>query len=147
MPCSIYHYFDLFFKLNLDNTSATISSMSYCSTVIIMFSEMLILCVYSFVIKWYAFEFLVVCIGKYGDIPRIPEFPHNKGPQAFQGQVLHSLDYCKLDKKAASELLKDKKVVVVGYKKSALDLAVECAEANQGNIAQNLYVHIQFYII
>lgn len=83
-------------------------------------------------IQWFAFEFLVVCIGKYGDIPRIPELPHNKGPQVFQGQVLHALDYCKLENDAASELLKDKKVVVIGYKKSALDLAVECAEANQG---------------
>ncbi|XP_022756406.1 probable flavin-containing monooxygenase 1 [Durio zibethinus] len=83
-------------------------------------------------LKWYAFEFVVVCIGKYGDIPKIPIFPHNKGPEMFQGKLLHSLDYCKLDKDAASQLLKGKKVVVVGYKKSAIDLAVECAEANQG---------------
>ncbi|KAM1361540.1 hypothetical protein EV2_027423 [Malus domestica] len=83
-------------------------------------------------IQWYAFEFIVVCIGKYGDTPQIPEFPLNKGPEVFQGQALHTLDYCKLDKDAASELLKDKEVVVVGYKKSAIDLAVECAEANQG---------------
>lgn len=87
----------------------------------------------------------MVCIGKYGDIPRIPELPHNKGPQVFQGQVLHALDYCKLENDAASELLKDKKVVVIGYKKSALDLAVECAEANQGKyificMAQHLYM-------
>ncbi|XVE97850.1 hypothetical protein REPUB_Repub03eG0054400 [Reevesia pubescens] len=83
-------------------------------------------------LKWYAFEFVVVCIGKYGDIPKIPVFPQNKGPEMFEGKVLHSLDYCKLDKDAASQLLKGKKVVVVGYKKSAIDLAVECAEANQG---------------
>ena len=83
--------------------------------------------------QWYAFEFVVVCIGKYGDIPKIPTFPHNKGPEMFQGKLLHSIDYCKLDKDAASQLLKGKKVVVVGYKKSAIDLAVECAEANQGN--------------
>ncbi|TYH15382.1 hypothetical protein ES288_A05G037400v1 [Gossypium darwinii] len=55
-------------------------------------------------LQLYAFEFVVVCIGKYGDIPKIPSFPHNKG----------------------------KKVAVIGYKKSAIDLAVECAEANQG---------------
>ncbi|XP_021277052.1 probable flavin-containing monooxygenase 1 [Herrania umbratica] len=83
-------------------------------------------------LKWYAFEFLVVCIGKYGDIPKIPSFPSDKGPEMFQGKVLHSIDYCKLDKEATSQLLKGKKVVVVGYKKSAIDLAVECAEANQG---------------
>lgn len=83
-------------------------------------------------IQWYGFEFLVVCTGKYGDVPIIPAFPNNKGPEVFEGQVLHSIDYCKLDKGAASQLLKDKKVAVVGFKKSAIDLAKECAESNQG---------------
>ncbi|XP_041006840.1 probable flavin-containing monooxygenase 1 [Juglans microcarpa x Juglans regia] len=83
-------------------------------------------------VQWYAFEFIVVCIGKYGDIPKIPEFPRNKGPEIFQGRVLHSIDYCKLDKESTSTLLGGKKVAVIGYKKSAIDLALECAEANQG---------------
>ena len=74
----------------------------------------------------------MICTGKYGDVPIIPQFPHNKGPEVFKGQVLHSLDYCKLDEENSVQLLKDKKVVVVGYKKSAIDLAVECAKANQG---------------
>nr|XP_028962328.1 probable flavin-containing monooxygenase 1 [Malus domestica] len=82
-------------------------------------------------IQWYAFEFIVVCIGKYGDIPRMPNFPRNKGQEVFQGKVLHSMDYSKLDQQAARELLKGKKVAVIGYKKSAIDMAVECAEANQ----------------
>ncbi|KAJ8767377.1 hypothetical protein K2173_017421 [Erythroxylum novogranatense] len=84
------------------------------------------------IIEWYAFEFLVVCIGKYGDVPKIPILPRNKGPEVFKGKVLHSLDYSKLDKDGASELLQGKKVVVVGFRKSAIDLALECAEANQG---------------
>lgn len=83
-------------------------------------------------VQWYAFEFLVVCIGKYGDLPRMPVFPPHQGEEAFLGKVLHALDYAKLDKDAAHKLLKGKKVAVVGYKKSALDLAVECATANQG---------------
>ncbi|KAK8545270.1 hypothetical protein V6N13_066556 [Hibiscus sabdariffa] len=83
-------------------------------------------------LKWYAFEFVVVCIGKYGDIPQIPKFPNNKGPEIFEGKVLHNIDYCKLNKDAASQLLQGKKVVVVGFKKSAIDLALECAQANQG---------------
>ncbi|KAL6974649.1 monooxygenase [Sarracenia purpurea var. burkii] len=83
-------------------------------------------------VQWYAFEYLVICTGKYGDVPKIPEFADNKGPEMFGGQVLHTLDYCKLDKEAATQLLKGKKVVVIGYKKSAIDLALECAEANQG---------------
>ena len=82
--------------------------------------------------QWYSFEFLVVCTGKYGDVPKIPEFPHNKGPEIFQGKVLHALDYCKLDEEASTQLFGGKKVVVVGYKKSAIDLALECAQANQG---------------
>ncbi|XP_059636157.1 probable flavin-containing monooxygenase 1 [Cornus florida] len=83
-------------------------------------------------IQWYTFEFLVVCTGKYGDVPKGPVFPQKKGPEIYGGKVLHTLDYCKLDKEASTQLLKGKKVVVVGYKKSAIDLAVECAEANQG---------------
>ncbi|KAL8093833.1 putative flavin-containing monooxygenase 1 [Apium graveolens] len=83
-------------------------------------------------IQLYEFEFIVVCTGKYGDIPKIPSFPQNKGPEVFKGKVMHSVEYSKLDEEASVDLLKDNKVVVVGYKKSAIDLAVECAEANQG---------------
>ncbi|KAK2449959.1 putative flavin-containing monooxygenase [Trifolium repens] len=83
-------------------------------------------------IQRYHFEFVVVCTGKYGDIPLMPTFPRNKGPDVFNGKVLHTIDYCKLDKEATSDLVKGKKTVVVGYKKSAIDLAMECAQANQG---------------
>lgn len=83
-------------------------------------------------IQWYGFELLVMCIGKFGDIPRMPTFPANKGEEIFGGKVLHSMDYSKLDKEAATELLEGKKVAIIGYRKSAIDLAVECAEANQG---------------
>ncbi|KAL0755157.1 hypothetical protein Bca101_092825 [Brassica carinata] len=37
-------------------------------------------------IQWYAFEFVVVCTGKYGDVPRIPTFPEKKGPEIFKGK-------------------------------------------------------------
>ena len=90
--------------------------------------------------QWYALEFLVVCIGKYGDIARRPTFPENKGQEMFHGKVLHSLDYSKLNKDAARSLLKGKKVAVVGYKKSAIDLCMECAEANHG-----IYIYIYIY--
>ncbi|KDP34002.1 hypothetical protein JCGZ_07573 [Jatropha curcas] len=83
-------------------------------------------------VQWYAIEFLVICIGKYGDVARMPVFPANKGENAFRGKVLHTMDYCKLDEDGARELLQGKKVAIVGYKKSAIDLAVECAKANQG---------------
>nr|CAD1838047.1 unnamed protein product [Ananas comosus var. bracteatus] len=68
-------------------------------------------------------------------IRRSPEdagFSVGRGPEIFQGKVMHTLDYCKLDEEATKELMRGKKVVILGYKKSAIDLAVECAEANQG---------------
>ncbi|KAK9075772.1 hypothetical protein SSX86_004101 [Deinandra increscens subsp. villosa] len=84
-------------------------------------------------IQWYSFEFIVVCMGKYGDVPIIPKYGKNKGPEVFKGKVMHSQEYSKLkDDQSSRQLLKGKKVVVVGYKKSAIDLAVECAQANQG---------------
>ena len=82
--------------------------------------------------QWHAFEFVVVCTGKFGDVPRIPTFPANKGPELFKGKVMHSMDYCKLNKEEASHLLRGKKVAVIGYKKSAIDLALESALANHG---------------
>ena len=85
-----------------------------------------------FVTQYYQFEFVVMCAGKYGDVPRMPVFPPGKGPEVFRGQVMHSLDYCKLSEEETVELMRGKKVVVVGYKKSAIDLALECAQANQG---------------
>eukprot|EP00253_Pinus_taeda_P023641 PITA_23641 len=82
--------------------------------------------------EWHHFEFLILCIGRYGDVPKIPSLPPGKGPEVFQGKVLHTLDYSALDEKSADELIKGKKIVVIGIRKSAMDLAVECAEANQG---------------
>ncbi|KAE8675321.1 putative flavin-containing monooxygenase 1 [Hibiscus syriacus] len=75
-------------------------------------------------------------IGQIRDIPRMPSFPPNKGREIYGGKVMHTIEYSKLDKEAARELLKGKKVAVVGYKKSAIDLATECAEANEGSDGQ-----------
>ncbi|XP_073279059.1 probable flavin-containing monooxygenase 1 [Primulina huaijiensis] len=83
-------------------------------------------------IQWRTFECVVICAGKYGDIPMIPKFPQNKGPEVFKGKVLHTLDYCKMNQEETTQLLKGKKVVIFGYKKSAIDLAYECALENQG---------------
>jgi len=91
--------------------------------------------------QWHAFEYVVVCAGKYGDVPRTPTFPVKKGPEIFKGKVLHSMDYSKLQKEKASQLLHGKKVAVIGFKKSAIDLALESALANQGII----YIYIFFF--
>ncbi|MCO5558237.1 hypothetical protein L7F22_011816 [Adiantum nelumboides] len=73
-------------------------------------------------------EFLVLCVGHFGDVPRLPRYNYNT--EDFRGQVLHSMDYGKLDDKAAQALLTGKRVVVVGLRKSALDVAMEAAVAN-----------------
>ncbi|GLJ36044.1 hypothetical protein SUGI_0723180 [Cryptomeria japonica] len=83
-------------------------------------------------IEWYHFDFLILCIGKYGGLPKIPLFPPKKGSEVFQGKVLHTMDYSALNEKEAYEMIKGKRIVIIGYQKSAIDFAVECAEANQG---------------
>nr|GMC50068.1 probable flavin-containing monooxygenase 1 [Ipomoea batatas]GMC50069.1 probable flavin-containing monooxygenase 1 [Ipomoea batatas]GMC53943.1 probable flavin-containing monooxygenase 1 [Ipomoea batatas] len=62
--------------------------------------------------------------GEYGSL--LPGHPvWEVAVQTNQSETLQ------LDKEESTHLLKGKKVVVFGYKKSAIDLAVECAEANQ----------------
>ncbi|MCO5583889.1 hypothetical protein L7F22_037805 [Adiantum nelumboides] len=83
-------------------------------------------------LEWLFCDFLVLCIGRYGDIPKLPTYPPSKGPEIFQGKVLHSMEYAKLDDGAARDLLQDKRVVVIGMMKSALHVAMKASNANQG---------------
>ncbi|KAL6011902.1 hypothetical protein ACLOJK_002368 [Asimina triloba] len=80
--------------------------------------------------KVYQVEFAILCMGRFSDVPNVPRFAAGKGPEAFNGQVIHAKDYSEMDNASASQFIGGKRVTVVGSSKSALDIAAECAAAN-----------------
>ncbi len=64
------------------------------------------------------FDLVVVCLGLYSQVPHIPGYP---GQERFRGEILH------ISELATREMLKGKKVAVVGFGKSATDAALESA--------------------
>jgi len=71
------------------------------------------------------FDFVVVATGLYSN----PYTPTYSGKDEFQGQALHSSEY------KSPQQIKEKKVVVIGFGKSALDIATDATQyANQVNL-------------
>ena len=68
----------------------------------------------------YEFDLVVICIGLYSNIPNIPEYPDK---DKFLGEVIHNSSL------KSEDQLRNKRVAVVGYGKSATDAALEAANA------------------
>ncbi|KAG5242746.1 flavin-containing monooxygenase [Salix suchowensis] len=81
-------------------------------------------------IQVYHAEFVVLCVGQFSGLPNIPGFLPNQGPEVLKGKVMHSEDFSALDNLTAAELIKTKRVTIVGSHKTAADIAAECAKAN-----------------
>ncbi|OWM72861.1 hypothetical protein CDL15_Pgr021167 [Punica granatum] len=75
-------------------------------------------------------EFVILCIGCFIGLPNIPKLPPDQSIERFCGKVLDSRVYSALDDLGAAELIKRKRITVIGSGKSAVDIAAECADTN-----------------
>lgn len=90
---------------------------------------------------------MILCIGRYSDLPNLPEFAINKGAEVFYGKVLHSMDYAAMDDDKAAEFIKDKRVAVIGFQKSALDVAAEVSTRNGNSLLFFVYFFSRLWAI
>ncbi|KAI4380488.1 hypothetical protein MLD38_006673 [Melastoma candidum] len=81
-------------------------------------------------VKEYRAEFVILCLGRFSGIANIPDLPPDRCSKVFGGRVVHSMEYSAMENASALEMIKGKRVTIVGSLKSALDIAVECANVN-----------------
>ncbi|KAL4569653.1 hypothetical protein LXL04_025295 [Taraxacum kok-saghyz] len=81
-------------------------------------------------IKVHTVDFVILCLGRFKDVPNIPDFAAGKGPKVFQGHAIHSMNYAAMDHDRAADFVRGKRVAVVGFGKTGLDIARECSSIN-----------------
>ena len=75
-------------------------------------------------------DFVILHIRKYNDLPNIPDFPINKGPDIFNGKVIHSMDHVALGGNLATKFINEKRVTIIGLQKSVVDVVAKVATKN-----------------
>ncbi|KAL5788982.1 hypothetical protein ACOSP7_005931 [Xanthoceras sorbifolium] len=75
-------------------------------------------------------DFVILCVGRFSDVPNIPKFPLKKGPKAFswQGDTFNGL--CGHGLPKCCQLCQREASYCRWFRKSALDIAMEYSVAN-----------------
>ncbi|GAQ86347.1 putative dimethylaniline monooxygenase [Klebsormidium nitens] len=71
------------------------------------------------------FDLVIMCLGNYSEKPHLPSFSEGKGPEVFCGESIHSASF------KSAQNLQGRHVGVIGFGKTALDIAVAVAAAQE----------------